>query len=106
MAEHLPEQRADAYVAFLAALAPAIAVLGGAAGAGVGGDHVNEQPQSYWIAKFQRLGFAYDQPLTESWRDAWRTSRVVAPWYYTNLMVFRGLPAHLLQGGFTPTLRA
>jgi hypothetical protein len=53
IAEHLPESCADALIKFLSELAPA--VLFGAAIPGQGGvNHINEQWQSYWVAKFSR----------------------------------------------------
>jgi SAM-dependent methyltransferase len=88
VAEHLPEHRADRYVALLARLARVIVFTAAPPGQG-GRDHVNEQPPGYWIAKFKASGVAYDQDLSARWRDRWSHQGGVAPWYYRNLMVFR-----------------
>ena len=56
VAEHLPEGAADRYVDLLTRLAPVIVFTAASPGQG-GTDHVNEQPPSYWIAKFRDRGF-------------------------------------------------
>lgn len=56
VAEHLPAERADTFVADLCRLAPT--VLFSAAIPGQGGiHHVNEQPQSYWSHRFEQNGY-------------------------------------------------
>lgn len=88
VAEHLPERISDRYVALLTALSGVIVFTAAPPGQG-GNDHVNEQPSSYWISRFQALGFAHDDDLSRVWRDSWRQQAVVAYWYYQNLMIFR-----------------
>lgn len=88
VAEHLPEKSADRYVDLLTRLSSVIVLTAARPGQG-GQDHVNEQPPSYWISKFQSLGYEYDDEPSRRWRDRWRDSGVVASWYYENLMVFR-----------------
>jgi SAM-dependent methyltransferase len=88
VAEHLPEHRADRYVALLARLAPVIVFTAAPPGQG-GRDHVNEQPPEYWMAKFNASGFAHDDVLSTGWRERWSHQGTVAPWYHRNLMVFR-----------------
>ena len=56
VAEHLPEKAADRYVDLLARLSQVIVFTAAPPGQG-GTDHVNEQPPSYWITKFQQRGF-------------------------------------------------
>ena len=88
VAEHLPEKISGRYVALLTRLSGVIVFTAAPPGQG-GLDHVNEQPPSYWISKFQALGFAYDEELSKLWREGWRETAVVAWWYFQNLMIFR-----------------
>jgi SAM-dependent methyltransferase len=88
VAEHLPLSVADRYVQLLARLAPVVVFTAAPPGQG-GHDHVNEQPASYWVAKFANKGFAFDEELSRRWSERWRTGGRVRDWYYRNLMVFR-----------------
>jgi len=88
VAEHLPAKFSDRYVEILCRLADVIVFTAAPPGQG-GDDHVNEQLPSYWIAKFNKLGFDYSHEITKNWRVAWKNSNRVASWYYDNLMVFR-----------------
>lgn len=69
VAEHLPESRAESLVDDLTQLAPV--VLFSAAIPGQGGTgHINEQPQTYWIAKFAKRGYtALDVVRRQTWDD-------------------------------------
>jgi cyclopropane fatty-acyl-phospholipid synthase-like methyltransferase len=91
VAEHLPERTADRYVESLARLSRLVVFTAAPPGQG-GHHHVNEQPPSHWIAKFQGLGFEQDQELSQRGRESWRGSETVAPWYPKNPMVFRRAP--------------
>jgi SAM-dependent methyltransferase len=87
VAEHLAEKRADRFVDLLCSLAPV--VVCSAAKPGQGGlDHVNCQPQSYWIEKFERRGYRFDCVAADVLRVEWRAQGVTF-WYYENVMVFR-----------------
>ena len=88
VAEHLPESVADRYVNLLGQCSDLLVMTAARPGQG-GTDHVNEQPRSYWVDKFQRVG--YDECRSESERlaTAWESSGRVADWYHQNLMVFR-----------------
>lgn len=88
VAEHLPETVADRYVDLLSSLAPWIVFTAAAPGQG-GTDHVNEQPASYWIDKFQARGFCFVEDRSHEWREEWEKSGDVADWYYKNLMILR-----------------
>src|SRR5262249_27263419 len=88
VAEHLPETVADRYVGLLAQLSRIIVFTAAPPGQG-GIDHVNEQPASYWIAKFQNHGFEHAAELSDRWRENWKASGDVRVWYYNNLMIFR-----------------
>ena len=87
VAEHLPESRANRFVALLTSLSDQIVFTAAQPGQG-GTDHVNEQPPSYWISKFQERGFELDQTLSDGWRESW-TAGGVPIWYVRNLMIFR-----------------
>lgn len=88
VAEHLPAKVAAHYVALLSKLSNVIVFTAAHPGQG-GQDHVNEQPPSYWIAKFAAQGLIHDELTTRSWKHQWRESGLVASWYSENLMVFR-----------------
>lgn len=87
VAEHLPERAADKFVSILTGLSSQIVFTAARPGQG-GADHVNEQPASYWIKKFEQRGFRYAQDLARQWAYNWKASGDVAPWYYENLMIF------------------
>jgi SAM-dependent methyltransferase len=87
VAEHLPEMAADHYVDLLTRLSPIIVFTAAPPGQG-GTDHINEQPPSYWINKFQRRGFEHAEELSRCWRDTWQSTGNVQDWYYQNLMLF------------------
>jgi len=53
--EHLPSDAADTAVASIAESAPVVLVSAATPGQG-GTHHVNEQPSSYWIEKFENEG--------------------------------------------------
>ncbi len=88
VAEHLPKRVADRYVDLLTKLAPTVVFTAAAPGQ-EGIDHVNLQPSSYWIAKFQEHGFTHDGDRSENWRQGWQASGDVADFYRDNLMLFR-----------------
>ncbi|WP_191090245.1 class I SAM-dependent methyltransferase [Histidinibacterium aquaticum] len=84
VAEHLPERRATSFAYELSLLSDTI--LFSAAVPGQGGEnHVNEQWQSYWVTKFNNLGFGADDFLRD---EIWDDSRV-RYWYRQNLLLFR-----------------
>jgi 2-polyprenyl-3-methyl-5-hydroxy-6-metoxy-1,4-benzoquinol methylase len=88
VAEHLPETAAESYVKLLARLSRIIVFTAAPPGQG-GTDHVNEQPASYWITKFETHGFKHAEELSERWRQDWQAAGTVESWYYKNLMIFR-----------------
>ena len=89
VAEHLPEKSADRFVDQLVQFSDVIVFSACTPTDGAGHGHINEQPQSYWISKFQFSGFDYDEDLSNQWRESWRAGGVVANWYHRNLMIFR-----------------
>jgi SAM-dependent methyltransferase len=83
VAEHLPPERAEIFVADLTSLAPV--VLFSAAVPGQGGtDHINEHWQSYWAGLFHQNGFAtFDVIRPRIWDN-----NNVEYWYRQNALVF------------------
>ncbi|WP_299872727.1 methyltransferase domain-containing protein [uncultured Sulfitobacter sp.] len=81
--EHLPTAASDALVDSLTAAADR--VMFSAAVVGQGGEfHVNEQPLSFWQAKFEERGYrAYDclRPYLKKNKD-------VEPWYRYNAVLY------------------
>jgi hypothetical protein len=53
----------------------------------IGTDHVNEQPHSYWIKKFQSNHYSFEETSSKQLSQHWKTSNV-ASFYYDNVMVF------------------
>jgi SAM-dependent methyltransferase len=88
VAEHLPASVADRFVALLAGLSDRIVFTAAHPGQG-GTDHINEQPASYWIAKFADHGFSTDVDLASRWKKDWESSGQVASYYFQNLLIFR-----------------
>lgn len=87
VAEHLPAQFADTYVSFLCRTADRVLMTAAPPGQG-GTDHVNEQPNSYWVQKFASRGFVYEEAISKAWREAWERLGVEY-FYYSNLMIFK-----------------
>ncbi|MEL7345935.1 MAG: hypothetical protein AAFN59_13950, partial [Pseudomonadota bacterium] len=87
VAEHLPATIADPYVDFLIAISDTVIMTAATPGQG-GTDHVNEQPNAYWIEKFDARGFAHDAGETEDWRSDWKV-RGVDRARAKNVMIFR-----------------
>lgn len=60
VAEHLPESKANIFVRNLIDASNSIVFSAAIPGQG-GQDHINEQPQSYWIEKFRSNGYLYNE---------------------------------------------
>ena len=83
VAEHLPEERADGFVADLCELAPM--VLFSAAIPYQGGlQHVNEQWPAYWVQRFGDHGYT---PVDCVRDEVWDDPRV-SDWYAQNTLLF------------------
>jgi SAM-dependent methyltransferase len=87
VAEHLPASKADKYVGLLCSLSPVV-ICSAARPGQTGRDHVNLQPQTYWIEKFRDKGHLYDGAEAQLLSAKWHEGRV-ADWYHENIMVFR-----------------
>jgi SAM-dependent methyltransferase len=88
VAEHLPQKAADRYIDLLTRLSPIVVFTAAPPGQG-GTDHVNEQPSSYWIARFRDHGFDLAVELSQRLRDRWKAAGDIEDWYHRNLMIFR-----------------
>jgi cyclopropane fatty-acyl-phospholipid synthase-like methyltransferase len=86
VAEHLPTWSADRYVKLLCVLAPRVIMSAATPGQG-GTDHINEQPHSYWIKKFEDNGYSFDGRGSEYFASEWETGKV-ASFYFKNVMTF------------------
>jgi SAM-dependent methyltransferase len=83
VAEHIPEASTDTFIDSLCAHADVI--LFSAAVPGQGGEfHVNEQPYSYWRAKFRARGYA----MLDVVRPRVVANRLIEPWYRYNCFLF------------------
>jgi hypothetical protein len=83
VAEHLPQERAESFVADLTALAPVILFSAAIPGQG-GTDHINERWQDYWAGLFNQAGFAtFDVLRPRIWNNA-----AVEFWYRQNTLLF------------------
>lgn len=84
VAEHISEERADVLIEMLCSLSDK--VLFGAAIRGQGGTgHINEQPASYWAAKFENNGF---YPYKIDLRKTLFHNDNVETWYKNNLILY------------------
>jgi glycosyltransferase involved in cell wall biosynthesis len=94
VAEHLPPTAAESFVELLSRAGGVIVFTAAPPGQG-GTDHRNEQPNEYWVEKFQARGFEYQAAVTRQWRQQWADAGVVS-WYHQNLMIFRR-PGEVVQ---------
>jgi len=88
VAEHLPPSCADRYVDLLVGLTRQHIVITAATPGQGGTDHVNEQPNSYWIEKFANRGAQYLGELTNALRNDW-SARKVDHHRARNVLVFK-----------------
>jgi len=93
VAEHLPEASALRLVERLCSSCPAV-VWSAAVPGQSGHEHINERPQSYWVARFAEMGFGcYDAIRPRVWADD-----RVSWWYRQNCLVY-ATPAAAEQAG-------
>lgn len=85
--QQLHETDADRYVDLLCQVAPLVVFSSESPG---GGDKFprNEQPPQYWIEKFGRRNYLFEEALSLQWRKEWREQNT-APWFYRNVMIFQ-----------------
>ena len=83
VAEHLPEERADGFVANLCQVAPIIVFSAAIPGQG-GNGHINEQWPAYWVKKFEENNFLCFDIIRNNF---WNNSQV-SWWYKQNIFIF------------------
>lgn len=105
VAEHLPPPMGDDLVRFLASRASTIVFSAAHPGQG-GTGHLNEQPKSYWIDRFEQAGGTHDELGSQRLVDAMERYELTRPWYRENAMVFRGRPADAYMPNTASTVRA
>lgn len=89
VAEHLPSQYAQRLVDIVSGTA-ACWIYFTAATPGQGGyEHVNEQPQSYWLEKFARRGWVVDAAKTEKMLQQCQYRLVNMPWFGKTSLILR-----------------
>ena len=86
VAEHLDARHADTFVKHLASASDTIFLTAAEVGQG-GLNHVNEQPNSYWVDKFAECGFEFDQRLTKEARANFVENGVI--YYLAKPLLFR-----------------
>lgn len=69
VAEHLPKKHADGLVDLLTSASDIVVFTAAPIGQG-GKDHLNEQPASWWIEKFERRGFDLLSQETENIKNS------------------------------------
>ena len=84
--EHLPPKLGDRLVEFICAHAKEVAFTAAHPGQG-GTGHINEQPKEYWIERFKRHGFCFDDAKTANLSLAFCESAAAA-WFAANICVF------------------
>lgn len=86
IAEHLPPHLGDRLVDFLVERAPVIVFTAAHPGQ-MGSGHINEQPKSYWIDRFEARGAKFDNETSESLSREFSAAGV-STWFETNIAVF------------------
>lgn len=86
VAEHIPEKFSDTYVSTICEAGDVVVITAAPPGQG-GTHHVNEQPPTYWIDKFEERGHTYDDELTESLSNSFEVDN--SDWVKNNLLVFK-----------------
>lgn len=85
--EHIEAEYSDIFIENLTRLSDQILVSAAPPGAG-GHHHVNCQPQKYWINKFMKFNYGYDEVLTCAIQDALKPWKHRKELYHNNLMHF------------------
>jgi SAM-dependent methyltransferase len=87
VAEHLEARYADVFAQNLASASDTIFLTAADVGQEGGLNHVNEQPNAYWITKFEERGFILEKDLTTQARRTLAERGVVH--YLAKPMIFR-----------------
>jgi len=86
VAEHLPENAAETFVDTLTKAGDTVVMTAAPPGQG-GTNHLNEQPPSYWIKKFESRWFEFDRDTVEQLRQRINIEKMT--WIEENVFVFR-----------------
>jgi SAM-dependent methyltransferase len=87
VAEHLPESLGEQLVEYLTKQAPTVVFTAARPGQG-GTGHINEQPKSYWIERFERRGMRHNSELSKRVAQRFIDEKLTATWLYENVLVF------------------
>jgi SAM-dependent methyltransferase len=88
VAEHLPDSLAQPMVDYMCKLQPK-GIIFTAAHPGQGGTgHINEQPQSYWIPRFESRGYRHDPDRSQRVAATIRAATTISPFLADNMMIF------------------
>jgi SAM-dependent methyltransferase len=87
VAEHLPENRAGAFVRLLTRVAPTVVFSAAVPGQG-GHGHINCQPKQYWEQKFGEHNYVLDKDRTENFANFMRQGYHMG-WLVNNVQIFR-----------------
>lgn len=86
VAEHMPPVVGDKLVEYITSFN--CATVFSAAHIGQGGTgHINEQPTTYWIERFQKHSFTINGELTELLQNSFKAGSA-SSWYWQNTIVF------------------
>ena len=86
VAEHLPPELGEKLVRFIAGAAPLAVFTAAHPGQG-GTGHINEQPKSYWIERFETAGMRHNPELSQRVAAAFRAEGVPGTWLIENVVV-------------------
>lgn len=89
LAEHLREEDADTLVDSITSASDLLIFTAAVPGQGprsIG--HINEQPHEYWIDKFEKKDYLFQEDLTREMRTKMAEKKVVW-WIVNNLMIFK-----------------
>lgn len=92
-AEHLPEECSGAFVEGLIAYAPSLVIFSAATlhqDLGNNPGHLNEQPLTYWVERFESRGYALSPSLSIKLRSDMAASKLYSEvaWYLKNMLAF------------------
>jgi SAM-dependent methyltransferase len=87
VAEHLPPAMGDELVRFLCRLAPTVVFTAAHPGQG-GHGHINCQPKIYWIERFERNGYRFNDRATAQVSNHLAKKKISAVWLVENIGVY------------------
>lgn len=95
VAEHLEDEYADTFVKTLTDSSDVVFITAAIPGQ-LGHYHVNEQPKEYWIEKFAKVGYKYDEAavtlLRQKMNEQKELGKLLPPWYeekWASLLIFK-----------------